>query len=94
LRKKSLACPSDLSWREKINKMDMISLQNVSRGIPHATEERDDGYFCANPSLTTNRNKSSSNGGTSPFKVQINFDIPIFEGHIDTNVVYKWLNLI
>jgi hypothetical protein len=25
---------------------------------------------------------SSSNGGTTPFKVQINFDIPIFEGQI------------
>ena len=30
---------------------------------------------------------SSSNGGTAPFKVQINFDIPIFEAQIDTNVV-------
>jgi hypothetical protein len=37
---------------------------------------------------------SSSNGGTYPFKVQINFDIPIFEGHIDADVVDKWLNLI
>jgi hypothetical protein len=37
---------------------------------------------------------SSSSGGTTPFKVQINFDIPIFEGHIDTNVVDKWLNLL
>jgi hypothetical protein len=25
-------------------------------------------------------NASSSNRGTAPFKVQINFDIPIFEG--------------
>jgi hypothetical protein len=37
---------------------------------------------------------SSSNGGTAPFKVQINFDIPIFEGHIDKDVVDKWLNLL
>jgi hypothetical protein len=37
---------------------------------------------------------SSSNRGTTPFKVQINFDIPIFEGHIDTDVVDKWLNLL
>jgi hypothetical protein len=36
----------------------------------------------------------SSNGGTTPFKVQINFDIPIFEGHIDADVVDKWLNLL
>jgi hypothetical protein len=37
---------------------------------------------------------SSSNGGIAPFKVQINFDIPIFEGHIDADVVDKWLNLL
>jgi hypothetical protein len=37
---------------------------------------------------------SSSNRGISPFKVQINFDIPIFEGQIDTDVVDKWLNLL
>ena len=33
-------------------------------------------------------------GGTSPFKVQVNFDIPIFEGQIDTDALEKWLNLI
>jgi hypothetical protein len=37
---------------------------------------------------------SSSNRGITPFKVQINFDIPIFEGKIYANVVDKWLNLI
>jgi hypothetical protein len=37
---------------------------------------------------------SSSSGGTAPFKVQINFDIPIFEGQIDKDVVDKWLNLL
>ena len=37
---------------------------------------------------------SSSNGCTIPFKVQINFDIPIFEGQIDTDIVEKWLNLL
>jgi hypothetical protein len=37
---------------------------------------------------------SSSNGGTTPFKVQINFDIPIFEGQIDAYDVDKWLNLL
>ena len=36
---------------------------------------------------------SSSNGSASPFKVQINFDIPIFGGQIDVDVVDKWLNL-
>ena len=33
-------------------------------------------------------------GGTSPFKVQVNFDIPIFEGHIDVDALEKWLNLL
>jgi hypothetical protein len=33
-------------------------------------------------------------GGTSPFKVQVNFDIPIFEGQIDANSLEKWLNLL
>jgi hypothetical protein len=37
---------------------------------------------------------SSLNGGTTPFKVKINFDIPIFKGHIDADVVDKWLNIL
>ena len=37
---------------------------------------------------------SSLSGGTAPLKVQINFDIPIFEGQIDAYVVDKWLNLL
>jgi hypothetical protein len=37
---------------------------------------------------------SSLSGGIAPFKVQINFDIPIFEGHIDAYIVDKWLNLL
>jgi hypothetical protein len=36
---------------------------------------------------------SSSSRHTAPFKVQVNFDIPLFEGQIDANVVDKWLNL-
>jgi hypothetical protein len=37
---------------------------------------------------------STSSGGDAPFKVQINFDIPIFEGQIDADAVDKWLNLL
>jgi hypothetical protein len=33
-------------------------------------------------------------GGTSPFKVQVNFDIPIFEGQIDADALDKCLNLL
>jgi hypothetical protein len=37
---------------------------------------------------------SSSIKGVAPFKVQIKFDIPIFEGQIDADVIDKWLNLL
>jgi hypothetical protein len=40
---------------------------------------------------------SSSNnyfGSTSPFKVHVNFYIPVFEGQIDVDALYKWLNLL
>ena len=33
-------------------------------------------------------------GGTSPFKIQVNFDIHIFEGQIDAYALEKWLNLL
>ena len=33
-------------------------------------------------------------GGTSPFKVQVNFDIPVFEDQIDADALDKWLNLL
>jgi hypothetical protein len=36
----------------------------------------------------------SSGGNATPFKVQVNFDIPLFKGLIDTDVVDKWLNLL
>jgi hypothetical protein len=39
-------------------------------------------------------NTSSSSGRTAPFKVKMNFDIPIFEGHRHADVVDKWLNLL
>jgi hypothetical protein len=36
----------------------------------------------------------SHSGGATPFKVQVNFDIPIFDGQIDADVVDRWLNLL
>jgi hypothetical protein len=33
-------------------------------------------------------------GGTSPFKVQVNFDIPVFKGQIDVEALEKWLTLL
>jgi len=37
---------------------------------------------------------SSYSRSATPFKVQVNFDIPVFEGQIDADVVNKWLNLL
>jgi len=42
-------------------------------------------------------NASGSNsysGNSTPFKVQANFEIPIFEGQIDADAVDKWLSLL
>jgi hypothetical protein len=62
------------------------------------TEGRNDGEFfhiLQRLPITTGMPSSSSHfGGTSPFKVQVNFDIPIFEGQIDADALEKWLNLL
>ena len=37
---------------------------------------------------------SLSSSHATPFKVQVNFNIPLFEGLIYADVVDKWLNLL
>ena len=37
---------------------------------------------------------SSHSGGATPFKVQVKFDIPIFDGWIDADAVDIWLNIL
>ena len=37
---------------------------------------------------------NSHSGNETPFKVQVNFDIPIFEGQIDADAVDIWLNIL
>ena len=37
---------------------------------------------------------NSHSRGANPFKVQVNSDIPIFEGQIDADVIDRWLNLL
>jgi hypothetical protein len=47
------------------------------------------------PSIASGASSSSDHfRGTSPFKVHVNFDIPIFEGQIDVDSLDKWLNLL
>ena len=36
----------------------------------------------------------SHSGGATPFKVQVNFEIPIFEGQIDADAIDILLNLL
>jgi hypothetical protein len=44
--------------------------------------------------MTSHKRCIFINGHSTPFKVQVNFDIPLFEGLIDSDVVDKWLNMI
>ena len=37
---------------------------------------------------------NSHSGGATPFKVHVNFEIPIFEGQIDADAIDRWLNLL
>jgi hypothetical protein len=46
------------------------------------------------PTITGMYSSSIRLGDASPFKVQVNFDIPIFEGQIDADALKKWLNLL
>jgi hypothetical protein len=52
-------------------------------------------HILQHPLIKTGMSSSSDHfGGTSPFKVQVNFDIPIFEGQIDADSLEKWLNML
>jgi hypothetical protein len=46
------------------------------------------------PTTTEAPSTSSHFGGVTPFKVQVKFDIPLFEGHIDVDALEKWLSLL
>ena len=46
------------------------------------------------PIATGAYSSSDHFGETSPFKVQVNFDIPVFEGQIDAKFLDKWLTLL
>jgi hypothetical protein len=52
-------------------------------------------HILQHPSITTDTSSSRNHFGiTSPFKVQFNFYILIFEGQIDVDALEKWLNLL
>ena len=43
------------------------------------------------PIATSASSSTNHFGSTFPFKVQVNFDIPVFEGQIDAEDLEKWL---
>ena len=47
--------------------------------------------------MTAHLDASASNnhsGGPTPFKVQVNFDIHVFQGQIEVDAIDRWLNLL
>jgi hypothetical protein len=46
------------------------------------------------PTITCMYFSSSRFGETTPFKVQVNFVIPVFEGQINEDALEKWLNFL
>ena len=50
--------------------------------------------LCQLPTTLDASTSSAHFGSMPPFKVQVNFNIPIFEGQIDVDALEKWLNLL
>ena len=46
------------------------------------------------PATTSASSMSCRFGDANPFKVQVNFDIPLFEGNIDIDSLDNWLNVL
>ena len=46
------------------------------------------------PAVPSASSTSSRFRDATPFKVQVNFDIPLFEVHIDADTLNKWLNVL
>ena len=46
------------------------------------------------PSMASASSTSSQFRDATPFKVQVNFDIPLFEGNIDADALDNWLNVL
>jgi hypothetical protein len=57
-------------------------------------KELNDGQLYTDTSMATHKRCIFIKRPCNPFKVQVNFDIPLFEGLIDVNVVNKWMNLL
>jgi hypothetical protein len=99
LRKITLTHPRNPPWWKKIKMTEQDDSINLL--LEQAlTRQRDEmmenfSHILQRLSITTDTSSSRDHfGGTSPFKVQVNFYIPIFEGQIDADALEKWLNLL
>jgi hypothetical protein len=75
---------------------DPISLL-LEQALTRQRDEMMDNCFHILQHLSIASGTSSSSdhfGGTLPCKVQVNFDILVFEGQIDADALDKWLNLL
>jgi hypothetical protein len=95
LRTKSLTHPSRplMVGEKKYDRIGDPFKMLLEESLTQQRNEMMDSFAQILRQLPTGDTSSSSIGAT-PFKVQINFDIPIFEGHIDAYAVDKWLNLL
>lgn len=73
--------PIKILLREALERQRNAMMEN----FPQILQQLPKGDTCTSDSYS---------GSATPFKVQANFDIPIFEGQIDADVVDKWLKLL
>jgi hypothetical protein len=69
----------------------------LEQALTRQREEMMENFFHILQRLSIEADTSSSSdhfGGTLPFKVEVIFYIPIFEGQIDADALDKWLNLL
>jgi hypothetical protein len=95
----SLARPRNPPWQEEKKNDgadDSINLL-LEQALTRQRDEMMENFSHILQRLSIATCTSSSNnhfGSTSPFKVQVNFDILVFEGQIDADALDKWLNLL
>ena len=46
------------------------------------------------PTMASASSTSSRFGDATPFNIQVNFDIPLFEGQINVDFLDQWLNVL
>jgi hypothetical protein len=75
---------------------DSINLLLIQALMRHRDEMMENfAHILQHLQIATCASSSRSHfGGTSPLNLQVNFDIPIFEGQIDADALEKWLNLL